>query len=117
MTPWWTGQEAGLFGGIGGSVIGILGGVLGTMAGTLAPRGKARGLVVGSFVVCIVAGVVILTIGLVALGGGQPYHVWYPLILSGGILTLVLGCLFPVLRIRYRQAEARRLEAEELRRA
>lgn len=116
MTPWWTGQEAGLYGGIGGSVIGVLGGTLGMLAGVLAPRGKGRRLVYAAFFTGIAAGTVLLAAGLFALLRGQPYHVWYPLVLGGGILTLVLGALLPVLRVRYRQAEAYRMEAEDLRR-
>jgi hypothetical protein len=45
----------------------------------------------------------------------QPYHVWYPLVLIGGILTLVMGPLLPVVRLRYRQAEQRKLDAAGLR--
>jgi hypothetical protein len=47
----------------------------------------------------------------------QPYHVWYPLALAGFILTFVCGGLLPVLLLRYRQAEARRMQAQDLRRS
>ena len=45
----------------------------------------------------------------------QPYHVWYPLLLGGGIGTIVLGSLIPVVRMRYKQAERRKLDAEGIR--
>ncbi len=117
MNPWWTAYEGNLFGAIGGSVIGIVGGTLGALAGVLAPRGKGRGPILGSFVALILLGVAMLALGLIAVLRGQPYHVWYPLVLCGGILSLVLTCILPGLRTRYRQAEARRLDAEELRRS
>jgi hypothetical protein len=48
----------------------------------------------------------------------QPYAVWYPLVLVGGLSSLLIGTLWPtVIRTAYRQAEIRRLEAEELRRS
>ena len=116
MTPWWTSQQAGLIGGIAGSVVGVLGGIAGTLAGTLAPRGKARGFVMGLFVSMLAAGIVTLAVGIVAVAIGQPYAVWYPLVLLGGIMSIVTASILPGVRMRYRQAEARRLEAAELRR-
>jgi MFS family permease len=108
--------QAGWIGGIGGSVVGILGGVSGTLAGILAPRGKARRFVMTLFISMIAVGAVVLGVGIVAVIVGQPYAVWYPLVLLGGIMTIVTASIFPGLRARYRQAEARRLEAAELRR-
>ena len=116
MTPWWTSQQAGLIGGIAGSVVGVLGGIAGTLAGTLAPRGKARGFVMGLFVSMLAVGIVTLAVGIVAVAIGQPYAVWYPLVLLGGIMGIVTASILPSVRMRYRQAEARRLEAAELRR-
>ena len=117
MTPWWTAYEGNLFGAIGGSVIGVVGGTLGAVAGVLAPRGKGRRPVLATFAALITAGVALLCVGLVAVLRGQPYHVWYPLVLIGGIVTVVLTCTLPGVRARYRQAEARRLDAESLRRS
>ncbi len=93
------------YGGIGGSVIGVLGGTLGAMAGALAPKGKARGLILGSFNLIVVLGVIHLAAGLYALMSGQPYGIWYPLVLLGGIMTALFGMLRPVVRQRYREAE------------
>ena len=117
MTPWWNAHDGNLIGAIGGSAIGVLGGILGTAAGILAPRGRAKGVILASFVVVTVAGALTLCAGIVAWSTGQPRHVWYPLVLIGGIVVLVLPLQMPALRSRYRQAEMRRLEAEELRRA
>jgi hypothetical protein len=117
MTPWWNGQTSNWIGVIVGTSCGVLGGVIGTLAGIFAPRGKLKWLVFGSMVLALLAGVVSLAVGIVALCAQQPYAVWYPLILVGGILTLAPGGLTPVVYRAYRQAGARRLEAAELRRS
>jgi hypothetical protein len=116
MTPWWTDQQAGLWGGILGTAIGVLGGIFGTLVGICAPKGKCKRAVYALTAFLVAAGVMLLIGGVVALAGGQPYGVWYPLTLSGGILTLVIGLNFFGIRAAYRRAEMRRLEAEELRR-
>ncbi|HVS11046.1 MAG TPA: hypothetical protein VMS76_14345 [Planctomycetota bacterium] len=113
---WWSASSAGWIGAIGGG-LGALVGVYGALAGTLAPRGKARALALGLHTSFLVVGGLALAAGLAALLLGQPYHVWYPLLLGGGIATAVLGGLLPVVRMRYVEAERRRLAASELRRA
>jgi MFS family permease len=106
-----------LYGGIGGGVLGSLGGILGAAAGTLAPKGKARSFVLGAFTLMMLIGVGHLVVGLYALAVGQPYGIWYPLVLIGGILTVVIGSLRPMVRKRYEEAEARKMEAAAFRRA
>ena len=117
MDPWWTAQQAGWLGGIGGTVCGVFGALLGTVGGICAPRGKCKGLVHLLIMGPLCLGALWLVAGVVAIVMGQPYHVWYPLVLLGGITTFVFGALLPVFRARYRQADVRRLEAEELRRS
>jgi hypothetical protein len=117
MEPWWTSVQAGWIGGIGGSVLGLFGAALGTIGGICAPRGKCKGLVHVLIMLPLVAGLAALIVGLAALGLGQPYHVWYPLLIFGIVGTAVMGGLLPVFRARYREADQRRLEAEELRRS
>ena len=112
---WWTGEQAGWIGGIGGSALGILGGLIGTACGVLAPRGKGRTLVLGTMSIIVIISVMILIVGLVALFSGQPYGVWYPCLLVGVLGTFVFGGLIPVIRMVYRQAEQRQLEARSLR--
>ena len=116
MTEWWTAQDAALIGAIGGGTVGILGGVFGSVVGVCAPKGIARGPVLVTHAALIVLGLAALLVGIVALVVGQPYHVSFPLLLAGGVLSAVMGPLYPVVRMRYRQAEERRLEAESLRR-
>ena len=61
--------------------------------------------------------IVQLILGLYALLAGQPYGIWYGPLLCGTIYTTVVGGLIPAVRLRYRQAEERRLEAEALRKS
>jgi hypothetical protein len=104
------------FGGIGGSVVGIIGGLLGTLMGVLAPRGRGRAVVTLIAAITFVAGLASLAAGTVALCSGQPYAIWYPLLLLGVIVVTVIGMLLFVQIPRiYAMAEARRLAAEELR--
>ena len=117
MDPWWTAQQAGWFGAIGGSALCVLGGILGTLGGICAPRGKCKGLVFSLIGITLSLGVVSLLAGIVAVVAGQPYQVFYPPLALGGITTFVLGASLPVFMARYRQADMRRLEAEELRRS
>ncbi len=117
MNPWWTDQQAGLIGGIGGSVLGILGGIFGSLAGICAPQGKFRGLVFGLAYFMIASGITLLLTGIVALAMGQPYGVYYPLLLIGLLASGLMGGLLPVIRKRYQEADNRRLDAEEFRRS
>ena len=116
-TPWFSAQASAFFGGYGGGAVGLLGGCIGVAAGTLAPKGKGRSAVLGSMAVFAVLGVLSLLTGLTALVFGQPYHVWYPLLLLGVIPAGVMGGLIPVVRRRYAEAEQRRLDAAALRRS
>lgn len=116
MTEWWSPPQAGVVGGVIGSVLGVLGAAMGTLAGILAPRGKGRKAVLGLILAGFVAGGGVLAAGIAAVGMKQRYHVWYPLVLAGGLAMLVMGMVYPGVRARYRQAERRRLEAEEFRR-
>jgi hypothetical protein len=72
--------------------------LLGPVVGVLAPR---------ACVVMLVAAV----IGFVAR---QPRIIWYSLGIAGGIGTTVFRALAPVVLLRYRQAEARRIAAGDL---
>jgi hypothetical protein len=103
---WWSTETGTLIGAIGGGGLGALCGLQGALAGTLAQRGRAKGLVLGLHGTLLALGILALGGGLVALLAGQPHHVAYPLLLVGGILTLVMGPLLPVVLKRYREAES-----------
>jgi hypothetical protein len=115
MNEWWTMHDGTLIGAIGGSACGVLGGVFGAMIGWLAPRGVGGRVVVPIHIGCVVLGAATLIVGVAALVTGQPRHVFYPLLLIGGIVTFVMGGLLPVVIARYRQADTRKMDAQLLR--
>ena len=102
---WWSPQQSGLIGGIGGSVIGCFGALL----GVLASKGKARTFVLTTTKIFIVLGILLTIAGFVAVVSGQPYAVWYALLLPGVILTLVFSLTLPSIQRRYDELEIRRM--------
>jgi hypothetical protein len=114
--PWFDPNVFGAyFGAIGGGVGGTLGGLWGALAGWLAPRGKAKLLVVGLGWLILTAAVGCLGLGVYALTAGQPYGIWYPPLLVGIVIPSVVGGLLPMVYRRYRQADQRKMQAEEFR--
>lgn len=116
VTPWFDAAASGWLSGVLGALVGVgLGGVGGGVGGPLAGRGVGKPLVVGLYAGAGVFGVVLAGAGVAALLGGQPYHVWYPFLLTGAIAASLSGGLVPVLLSVYRRAERRRVEAALLR--
>jgi hypothetical protein len=115
--PWFPNPNlfGALFGAIVGGVGGSLLGMLGALSGRLAPQGKGRRWILGAWNGALILGVALLITGVVAWLGGQPYAIWYPILLSGLLFTVVVSSVRPVLVRRYREAEARRIEAEAIR--
>src|SRR5262245_14035810 len=112
FNPIWFGA---LFGAIAGGVGGTLCGLLGAAAGVCAPRGIGRPWIMGGLVLMVLVGLASLAFGLYALAVGQPWAIWYGPVLTGVVLSVVMGGLIPVIRRRYAEAEARRMEATDLR--
>ena len=113
VEPWF---NPALAGGLIGSGVGVLGAVYGTLVGVLAPRGKGRAFVMALHWAALALGAVFIVAGITAVVGEQPYGVWYALLLPGLLIVVLMGTMTPVIRLRYRQAEHRRLQAEEFRR-
>lgn len=101
------GAAAGTWGGIAGAVLGVVAGLL----GWLGSAGKAKALVLSGFRSIMAAGGLALVIGLFTLVRGQPYHVYYPLLLIGAIALLVPAATLPRLQRRYQELELRRMSA------
>jgi hypothetical protein len=104
---WWSEHTAARIGSIGGTMAGMLGGLLGGLGGC----GKARRFVL-TLDACVAGlGAMLLITGVIALTLGQPYAVYYPLLLGGIAGTAVFGGIWPVLRAGYEQREMRRMAA------
>jgi uncharacterized RDD family membrane protein YckC len=110
-TPWF---DPNAWAWLPGTLFGCLAGAWGACAGMLAPRGKARGFVVGFGITLIVAAVIFLVAAIVAYFGGQPYGIWFGLGLPGLQGLILLPALLPLVLIRYRQAEERKMAARDL---
>jgi hypothetical protein len=104
---WWGPRTGGLFGGIVGSIVGICGAIIGLGAA----RGRGRRFVISLMITMATLGAFLFSAGLVALLIAQPYGVWYPLLLSGGLSAGLMAGLLPTIKRRYEQAEIRRMEA------
>ena len=106
-TAWWNDRQAGFLGGIAGSALGILGAAIGWLGAT----GRARTFVLGTLRAFAWLGIAALAVGAGALAAGQPYRVYYPLILLGTI-GAALGFALPrSLSKRYEELELRRMQA------
>jgi hypothetical protein len=104
---WWSDQGGGMLGGIAGSILGCLG----AMVGWLAATGRARRLALGTLKLMILVGVIALAAGGFALLRSQPYAVYYPLLLLGGLCVVIPAGLFRSIRKRYENIELRRMRA------
>jgi len=104
MEPWFDGNTVGA---LLGSSLGIIGGTIGAVGGTLACKGKRKRLVIGLFYSITIICSLLLVAGITAKLLGQPYSVWYALVLSGMIGVVVFGTLTPTIKKRYREAELR----------
>jgi CHASE2 domain-containing sensor protein len=112
MEQWFDQRTAGIVGAIIGSSLGIAGGVIGSLCGFCVRRGWKK-LLYSLFIFMIIVCLGLFVTGLVALISKQPYHVWYPFMLSG-IGLVVFGSLFPVVRRRFTENELRQMQAKDL---
>jgi hypothetical protein len=108
---WFDVRTSGIIGATLGTLGGCFGALIGILCGFLVPRGKGRRLVLGMIVFIFIMGVIHLVIGISALCHWQPYHVWYPFVLTGGLLVVIPPIAFSAIRKQYEQAELRKLQA------
>lgn len=117
MSGWMTMEQANTLGAVLGAGFGIIGGGLGgPLMGYMVPRGRAKVLVLTLIVGLLVVGVGLLVTACIAWTMKQPGYVVHPFLLTGGVATIVMGVLLPVIVGGYRAAEQRKLNAEEIRR-
>ncbi len=117
---WFTPEQAGMYGGvIGGAGFGgiLVGAIGGGVCGPLAGLGKARKFVMSYIMFLGALGLALLGTSIYALITGQPYHVWYAMMLPGtlGVFFGVGG--FFLFREIYSKVEQRKLDAASLRTA
>ena len=110
MEPWF---DANQYAWIPGTVYGCMAGVMGALVGVFVPRGKARRQICAAWAALWSVAILLLGAGLLALQSGQPWGIWYGLLLPGAIGTTVVGANFLVILKRYREVEQRRLAAKD----
>lgn len=103
----WRAETGNKIGAIGGSLFGALAAI----GGILASLGKGRRFCMALCLVFMTIGGLSLVLGIAALFASQPYAVWFPSLLIGGILLLVGGILYPVLRKFYLDHELHTIAA------
>jgi MFS family permease len=111
IVPWFDPDQ---YAWIPGTAYGLVAGLLGGLVGWLVPRGRARNFILRTWFTVWAAAVALLVLGIVALANGQPWGVWYGLLLPGAIATLVVGANSLVILKKYREVEERRLAAKDL---
>lgn len=104
---WWSDRTGGVIGAAAGSLIGVLGATV----GILVARARARRLVFAIVYLMFAGGILSLVTGLVALVLQQPYAVFYPPLLAGGICVFVIGVTFTGIKRRYQRYELQRMQS------
>ena len=93
---------------------GILVSAWGAAAGVLASRGRGRRFVMISGMGFLLFGILLIAAGLFCLFSDYGRHIWFSFLLWGAFGVVLFGLLLPVVARRYREAEARRLQAQDL---
>lgn len=99
---------------IPGTAMGVLCGALAPMAASYARRGKYRGLILNTVKGLIVISLLFWLSGGAAYFAGQPYHVWYPLLLTGVVITFPVIFAYRVFRQVYTMAELKKMHVEDM---
>lgn len=83
----------------------------------LMPRGKAKGFITGAYMLQAALGAACLLFAVAAIVEGEPRDVLVPLLVSGIVLTIIMGTYTPLVVREYQQFEFRKLAAEIFRRS
>jgi hypothetical protein len=110
MEPWFDPNQ---YAWIPGTVFGSTAGIMGGMVGWLVPRGKGRRFILTGWITLWASAFALGCAGMVALLNGQPWGVWYALLLPGVIGTIVMGATLLIILKSYREVEQRRLSAKD----
>lgn len=106
MDSWFTEETSRAF--VGLALLSLLSGVA-----PLAEAGRYRRVVVGIWFAVIALGVGCLGAGIVGILHSQPAHVLRSLFVCGVVLTSVFGATYPSLAAAYRDAELRKMSAQD----
>lgn len=106
---WWSDRTGGLIGGILGAAFGCMA----SLVAWLASKGRARGFVLGASWAIIAGGVILLIAAVAALTARQPYGVWFPLLLCGMLIVIILPARLRMFQKLYQEHELRRMEAAD----
>lgn len=107
---WWTEQQSGWIGGLLGSGFGITAGLIGLLAGA----GRAINLARRGLVLLLVGGLICLAIGVVAVVSRQPWHVYYPMLLTGAIVAIVSTTTRLAILHTIRQRELAKMQSADI---
>ena len=114
MEAWFNEQTAGMIGGIFGTFFGVFGGgILGGMSYWFIQKGLKK-LYFSLYSFQLILGLAMLLAGIAAIILKQPYHVWYPLVLSGVLVFGIMGPLYFTIKKRFTDAELNKLQAKDL---
>lgn len=116
--PWFDANEfaawyGSIAGGLGGSLLGILGGLM----GTFLPRGKGKRTFTAILLIGALFGACSFGAGLIALGMGQPFGIWFSLLLVGFFFGLLCPLQIVIIQVVSRVIEQRKMAASDLRQA
>lgn len=111
---WFDSMTAAMYAWIPGTVLGVLCGTLAPMAASYARKGKCRGLVLNTIKGLIAIALLFLLSGGTAYLIGQPSHVWFALLLNGGVIILALFPVYFVFKQVYTMAELRKMQIEDM---
>jgi len=97
-----------------GTLLGCSVGLWGSLIGIFVPLGKGRALVTGFTLLLVLLAVGSVIAGLIALAQGQPFGVWFFLVVPGLPIAIILLVALAFLPRLYQIAEAQRMRAERL---
>lgn len=107
---WWSHRAIGIFGAVFGAVFGIWGSLVRYFAG----KGVALAFARRSLISWIVLGTPSLFLGFAALALGQPFYVWFFILLFGGLMAVIGAWELAKLRKLETNTELRRMKAADL---